>query len=104
MVRLREILPGYVYLSRRRCGKPSCRCARGELHESWVVATKVGGKRTTRSLGGQRRGRIQELTANYRRYRQAQSKLRKLCAEAAELTRALEELIGEDPFKEEGKR
>ena len=104
MVRMREMLRGYVYHSRRRCGKPSCRCARGELHEAWVVATKVGGKQTTRSLGGGLRRRVQRLSEDYRRFRQAQSTMRKLCKEAAELARELEGLICEDPFKEHGKR
>jgi hypothetical protein len=104
MARMREMLPGYVYHSRRRCGKPSCRCARGELHEAWVVATKVKGKQTTRSLSGKLRARVQRLTDNYRGYRQAQSTVRKLCSEATELSRELEGLICENPFSEKGRR
>ena len=104
MVRVRETLRGYVYHSRRRCGKPSCRCTRGELHEAWVVATKVGGKQTTRSLSGRQRQRVQRLSENYRRFRQAQGAIRRLCKELTELTRELESLICEDPFKEQAKR
>ena len=104
MVRIREMLRGYVYHSRRRCGKAGCRCTRGEPHEAWVVATKVGGKQTTRSLAGQRRGSVQRLADNYRQFRQAEGRLRRLCREAKELSRELEGLICEDPFKEKGKR
>ena len=104
MVQVREMVRGYVYHSRRRCGKPSCRCARGEPHEAWVLATKVEGKRTTRSLGGGRRKRVQRLAEDYRRYRQAQSAVRKLCGELTQLGRELEGLICEDPFKEQRRR
>lgn len=27
-----SLLPGYIVTERVRCGKPNCRCARGELH------------------------------------------------------------------------
>lgn len=104
MVGVREMLRGYVYHSLRRCGKPSCRCARGELHEAWVVATEVGGKKTTRSLNSGRRQRVQRLAEDYRRFRQAQGSVRKLCREVTELSRELERLICEDPFKEESRR
>jgi len=101
MVGAREMVRGYVYHSRRRCGKPSCRCARGEPHEAWVLATKVDGKQTTRSLGGGRRKRVQRLAEDYRRYRRAQSTVRKLCGELTQLGRELEKLICEDPCKED---
>lgn len=104
MVGVREMVHGYVYHSRRRCGKPSCRCARGEPHEAWVLAAKVNGRQTTRSLSGARRQSVQRLAENYRRYRQAQRAVRKLCGELTQLGRELERLIGEDPFKEECRR
>lgn len=104
MVGVREMLRGYVYHSRRRCGKPSCRCARGEPHEAWVLATKVDGKQTTRSLSGERRQRVQRLAEDYRRFRQAQRAVRKLCREVTQLGRELEGLICEDPFKKESRR
>jgi len=104
MVRVRQMVCGYVYHSRRRCGKAGCRCARGELHEAWVVATKVGGKQTTRSLAGGQRRSIQGLADNYRGFRQAERSLRKLCREATELGRELEGLVCEDIFKEDRRR
>lgn len=98
MVGVRELLPGYVYHSRRRCGKPSCRCACGQLHEAWVLATKVNGKPTTRSLDRKLRGRVQRLADSYRRYRQAQRAVRKLWAEATELSRELQRLMCQNPL------
>lgn len=104
MVRVREMVRGYVYHSQRRCGKPSCRCARGEPHEAWVIATKVNGKQTTRSLSSDRRKRVQRLAEDYRRFRQVQGAVRKLCRELTQLGRELEGMICEDPFKEEHRR
>ena len=31
------LLPGSLYTLRRKCGKPNCRCSRGELHEGTVL-------------------------------------------------------------------
>jgi hypothetical protein len=36
----------------RRCGKPSCRCARGELHGPYVVAYYREGKRLRKRYVG----------------------------------------------------
>jgi hypothetical protein len=31
----------------RRCGNPTCKCARGEPHQAWVLSFKVKGKTRT---------------------------------------------------------
>jgi hypothetical protein len=74
------------------------------LHEAWVVATKVDGKQTTRSLGSKVRGRVQRLADNYRGFREAERTLHKLCKEAVGLSRELGGLVCEDPFKEDRRR
>lgn len=38
-------LPGAVCLQRVRCGKPNCRCARGELHTAYYRFWHEGGRR-----------------------------------------------------------
>ena len=40
----RPLIKGTVYELRRRCGKPGCKCARGELHTRMVVSASEGGK------------------------------------------------------------
>ncbi|MGD0790335.1 MAG: DUF6788 family protein [Terriglobales bacterium] len=37
--------PGSLTLSRTRCGKPSCHCAKGEGHEAWTLTFMSRGKR-----------------------------------------------------------
>ena len=39
-----EIQNGGVYLQRVRCGKPTCRCARGETHSAYYFFTRCNGK------------------------------------------------------------
>ena len=38
------LTPGSFYLLKRKCGKPSCRCARGQLHALWVLTRSESGK------------------------------------------------------------
>jgi len=37
--RLEAVMHGALVIQRRRCGKPGCRCARGELHGPYVFLT-----------------------------------------------------------------
>jgi hypothetical protein len=39
-----HLLPGFLCLSRTRCGKPSCHCASGEGHPSWSLTVMANGK------------------------------------------------------------
>ena len=45
---LEAVLRGALVIQRRRCGKPGCRCARGELHGPYVFLTVQ--RRTGRRL------------------------------------------------------
>jgi hypothetical protein len=40
-----QLLPGSLTMSRTRCGKPSCHCAKGEGHEAWILTFMSRGKR-----------------------------------------------------------
>ena len=50
------LLPGSLYVLRRKCGKPNCHCTRGELHESTVLSYRGDGTATQR-VAGQRPAR-----------------------------------------------
>lgn len=97
VVKQRALLRGYVYSSLRRCGKPSCHCAGGELHEALVLAASVGGRRTTRSLSGPDAGKTVRLAKSYRRFRDGQRRFRRVVGEALRLMGELEELLAEEP-------
>ena len=45
---LREMLPGSFVERRRRCGKPTCKCADGQqLHQEFLLSVRFEGKPRT---------------------------------------------------------
>jgi hypothetical protein len=80
MLPLRQLVKGSVYQPQTRCGKPSCHCAsdQGPLHSSTVLSWSEHGKTRLRTLPPGERVRFQQLTENYRRFRQARAALVKL--------------------------
>lgn len=44
------VIAGSVYEIKRKCGKPNCKCARGELHRRMVLSTKIEGKTKLHSI------------------------------------------------------
>ncbi len=77
---LRQLVKGSVYELQTRCGKPSCHCAsdQGPLHTSTVLSWSERGKTRLRTLPPGERARFQQLTDDYRRFRQARAALVKL--------------------------
>ncbi len=64
-----RMIRGSVVVQRRRCGKPSCRCAGGEsLHESTVLSYSEGGRNRTVMLDP---AEVAAVSAAVTRYRQA---------------------------------
>lgn len=58
---------GSVVSHRRRCGKPTCRCAGGEqLHESTVLSYTENGRTRFLMLPAQEVAAVQAATARYR--------------------------------------
>src|SRR5580658_1471893 len=45
-----QLLRGALFVLRRKCGKPTCRCATGEPHETPALAYPVGGRTKTITL------------------------------------------------------
>lgn len=45
-----DALPGSLALSHRRCGKPSCHCAKGDGHPFWTLTFMAGGKKRVESI------------------------------------------------------
>ena len=69
------LLPGSLYTLRRKCGKPNCRCARGELHESTVLSYRGQGRPQNISPSPEQIESLRKMTDDYRRVRQARAKL-----------------------------
>ena len=73
--RQQPMVPGSLYLLRRKCGKPHCRCAQGQLHASWVLTRSESGQSRLYSVPKDQRGRLRPLTREYRRWQLARARL-----------------------------
>ena len=91
------MVKGTVYTLRRRCSKPSCRCAGGDKHETVVMTASVGGKTRLWTLS---EGQISELRRNterYRQFRRARAELVKGQQEMLRLIDAIEKARTRQP-------
>ena len=70
--RVPEVLRGTLITMRRRCGKATCRCARGQLHESPALSVSLSGRSVTVSL---RPGDVPAVQAALARYQAAREQL-----------------------------
>jgi hypothetical protein len=87
--RQQPMVPGSLYLLRRKCGKPNCRCAQGQLHASWVLTRSESGQSRLYSVAKDQRGRLRPLTREYRRWQLARARLVKQSAAILALIDAL---------------
>ena len=78
----RPVIKGTAYELRRRCGKPGCKCAQGELHARMVVSASEKGKTRLRVIP---RGFLVEVQQKVRRYQE----LRRARARLGELYRTI---------------
>ncbi len=69
------LTPGSFYLLKRKCGKPSCRCARGKLHAVWVLTRSELGKHKLYSVPSDQRAQVRQRAAAWRRYQRARARL-----------------------------
>ena len=87
----RPMVKGTVYLLRRKCFKPSCRCARGERHETMVLTASICGKKRLWTITEDRLDEIRQRTEQYRQFRRARALFLKECARRqAEMLRLID--------------
>jgi len=77
----------------RRCGKPSCRCTRGELHGTAMISAKIGGRTRNTYVPLEDREQVQQAALRYRRLRRARAEIAKLTRETLALIDALERAL-----------
>lgn len=78
-----QMLRGNLFVMRRRCGKPNCRCAAGEPHESQALAYPEAGRTGTMTLSSADVASVKAALGRYERAKEA------LDAEAAKGLAAL---------------
>lgn len=59
------VLRGTLTTFRRRCGKPGCRCAGGDPHESPALTYREGGRTKTVTLTDAEAGEVAAALARY---------------------------------------
>ncbi|MGH4020127.1 MAG: DUF6788 family protein [Pseudonocardiaceae bacterium] len=67
-----QLLRGVLFTLRRKCGKPGCRCATGQAHESPALAYPSGGRTKTMTLSA---AEVEPVRAALERYRAAREEL-----------------------------
>ena len=76
LVKPDDMIAGSVYFVYKRCGKKTCRCARGELHGPFMsLSIPEAGKRTLRHV---RQGDEEWAASHAARYREYQKSLARL--------------------------
>jgi len=81
---------GHVHEARRRCGKPTCRCVRGDLHTSTILTDRSGDKQRNLSLKGRVLERFRRMTEAYRQVRRHRARVVAVQREILEIFDALE--------------
>ncbi len=79
-----------------RCGKASCWCNDGHLHDTGILAAYEDGKRHSIYVRKRDRPRIQRQSAEYRRLRKARAEVVRLSEAIAELSDALIDALAEE--------
>ena len=73
--RTEPMVQGSFYLLRRKCGNPNCRCARGQLHSTYVLTRSEQGRDRLYAVPKEQRARVRRWAAEYRRYHRARAVL-----------------------------
>lgn len=80
---------GSLYVMRRRCGKPQCRCTRGKLHVSWYLSRSIEGRPKLMYVGRIVPETVETRVRRYQRYQKILARVRKIDAEISGLLNAL---------------
>ena len=76
-----------------RCGKPTCKCARGEFHSAGALYSREEGRQVCRYVPLADRDRVEKLSRRYQQFRRARASLAKLGQHTLELADALGESL-----------
>ena len=85
-----SLLKGYLDSKPRTCGTPGCRCTRGEKHPAWVLRIPQGTGSRSRSIPQSVFRRLEPLAQEYRRFRKAVVRWRRLLRQADQALREIE--------------
>lgn len=91
------LVKGNVYEIARKCGKPSCACARRQLHKSMVLSWSHQGKTRLRSIPPERLEELRRKSEEYLRFRRARAQVSVICKRMLSVIDRIETLRREEP-------
>ena len=99
-----EVMAASLSKTHKVCGKPNCKCARGDKHEVYQLSWTENGRRRSTHIRRDELARVRAAVERYRRLRQSRAELLKLASEAASLMDALVEALRVPPPDKSGGR
>jgi hypothetical protein len=91
------MVKGNVYELARKCGKPNCACARGELHRSMVLTWSDQGKHRIFSIPPEKLADLRIKSEEYLRFRRARARVTEICKKILGIMDRIEKLRREEP-------
>jgi len=91
------LVKGNVYEMSRKCGKPSCACARGQLHKSMVLSWSHQGKTRLKPVPPERLEELRSKSEEYLRFRRARAQVSVICKQMLSVIDRIETLRREEP-------
>ena len=83
------MIKGSVYELKTKCGKPGCKCAKGQLHHRMVLSASEKGKTKLRAIP---RGFLVEIQIKVRRYQELRRARARLVEVQREMLRVIDEM------------
>jgi len=85
----KSLIKGSVYELKTKCGKPGCKCAKGQLHHRMVVSASEKGKTKLRAIPN---GFLVEVQTKVRRYQELRRARARLVEVHREMLRVMDEM------------
>jgi hypothetical protein len=92
-----SMVKGNVYELARKCGKPTCACARGAFHRNMVLSWSHEGKTKLFSIPQERLSEMREKSEEYLRFRHARAQVSVICKKVLGIMDRIEKLRREEP-------
>ena len=86
----RPVIKGTVYELKRKCGKPGCKCAHGDLHARMVISASEGGKTRLQVIPHGFLVEVQGKVGRYQELRRARARLGSLYRKMLEVMDQME--------------
>ena len=99
-----EVMAASLSKTSKICGKPNCKCARGDKHEVYQLSWTENGKRRSTHIRRDELDRVRSAVERYKRLRQSRAELLKLASDAASLMDNLVEALRVVPPDKGGRR